>query len=86
MAVNLIGGWFQRLDGTGGRKVAFGNVHVFGQEPDLEIAGVFLVQGTDIPAAFKEVMIALLLPVCVAAGNVPSGHQAQRQVSLIVYH
>lgn len=26
MASNLIGGWFQRLDGTGARKVAFGNV------------------------------------------------------------
>ena len=54
MAVNLIGGWFQRLDGTGGRKVAFGNVHVFGQEPDLEIAGVFLVAGSDYRSRFAR--------------------------------
>jgi len=55
MASNLIGGWFQRLDGTGTRKIAFGNVHVFGKEPTLEIAGCFLVKGHEIPQEFKDV-------------------------------
>jgi len=52
-ASNLIGGWFQRLDGA--RRVAFGNVHVFGAEPNLELAGFFLVQGKEVPPEFTEV-------------------------------
>jgi len=55
MASNLIGGWFQRLDGTGTRKVSFGNVHVFGKEPQLEIAGCWLVKGQEVPQEFKDV-------------------------------
>ncbi len=35
----------QRLDATGARKLAFGNVHVFGEEPDLELAGCWLIRG-----------------------------------------
>eukprot|EP00283_Hemiselmis_rufescens_P006143 CAMPEP_0173434648 /NCGR_PEP_ID=MMETSP1357-20121228/13165_1 /TAXON_ID=77926 /ORGANISM="Hemiselmis rufescens, Strain PCC563" /LENGTH=219 /DNA_ID=CAMNT_0014399531 /DNA_START=37 /DNA_END=696 /DNA_ORIENTATION=- len=56
MASNLIGGWFQRLDATGTRKVAFGNVHVFGDEPKLEIAGCWLVKGQEVPQEFKDVV------------------------------
>jgi hypothetical protein len=36
-------------------QVAFGNVHVFGDEPALEIAGCWLVKGTEIPQEFKDV-------------------------------
>lgn len=55
MASNLIGGFFQRLDNAGGRKVSFANVHVFGQEPNLELGGCWLVKGQEIPEEFKEV-------------------------------
>jgi len=55
MASNLIGGFFQRLDNAGGRKVSFANVHVFGKEPSLELAGCWLIKGQDIPQDFKDV-------------------------------
>lgn len=37
-------------------QVAFGNVHVFGDEPGLEIAGCWLVKGQDIPQEFQDVV------------------------------
>lgn len=53
MTCNLIGGWFQRLDKV--RKYAFGSVVIFGKEPKLEVSGVWLFRGLDIPQEMREV-------------------------------
>jgi len=52
MTNNLVGGFVQRLDKL--RKYGFGNVLIFGEEPRLEISGVWLFRGNEIPAEMKE--------------------------------
>jgi elongation factor 1-gamma len=52
MTSNLIGGWIQRLDQL--RKYGFGSVLIFGDEPKLEVASVWLFRGLDIPAEMRE--------------------------------
>jgi len=53
MTCNLLGGWIQRLDKL--RKYAFGSLCIFGQEPQLEVAGCWVFRGQDIPQEMKEV-------------------------------
>jgi len=52
MTSNLVGGFIQRLDHL--RKYGFGSIIIFGQEPKLEVSGVFLFRGKEIPAALIE--------------------------------
>jgi elongation factor 1-gamma len=52
MTANLISGFFQRLDRA--RKFSFGNVLIFGQEPKLEIHGIWLFRGQEVPPEVKE--------------------------------
>jgi len=52
MTCNLIGGFIQRLDEL--RKYGFGSLLIFGEEPNLEIAGCWLFRGTDVPEEMKE--------------------------------
>jgi len=52
MTSNLIGGWIQRLDKL--RKYAFGSLIIFGQEPTLEVAGIWVFRGQDPPQEMKE--------------------------------
>jgi len=52
MTCNLIGGWIQRLDKL--RKYGFGSLAIFGQEPTLEIQGVWLFRGQEPPEEMKE--------------------------------
>eukprot|EP00296_Roombia_truncata_P000148 JP435811.1.p2 GENE.JP435811.1~~JP435811.1.p2 ORF type:complete len:405 (+),score=184.09 JP435811.1:1-1215(+) len=47
MTNNLVGGFFQRLDPV--RKYAFGSCVIAGEEPELEITGVWLFRGQDLP-------------------------------------
>eukprot|EP00828_Plagiopyla_frontata_P014490 TRINITY_DN18_c0_g1_i2.p1 TRINITY_DN18_c0_g1~~TRINITY_DN18_c0_g1_i2.p1 ORF type:complete len:355 (-),score=72.93 TRINITY_DN18_c0_g1_i2:75-1139(-) len=49
---NLMNGFLQRLESF--RKYAFAVHGVYGNEPDLEIRGVWLWRGTDIPQEMKE--------------------------------
>jgi len=53
MTANLIGGWFQRLDKL--RKYGFGTVCIFGEEPKLEVGGVWLFRGLEVPQEMREV-------------------------------
>ena len=50
---NLMNGFLQRMEGN--RKEAFAVHGVYGDEPNLEIKGVWLFKGTEIPQAVKEV-------------------------------
>jgi len=52
MTANLVGGWFQRLDKL--RKYGFGSVIIFGEEPKLEVGGVWLFRGAEPPQEMKE--------------------------------
>jgi len=52
MTNNLIGGFFQRLEKL--HKYAFGSVIIFGEEPNLEVHGVWLFRGPEIPEGMKE--------------------------------
>jgi len=52
MTANLIGGWYQRLDKL--RKYGFGSVCIFGDEPKLEVSGVWLFRGGEPPQEMKE--------------------------------
>lgn len=52
MTNNLKNGFLQRLDHF--RKYAFGVHGVYGEEPNLEVRGMWLWRGTDIPAEVKE--------------------------------
>jgi len=52
MTNNLVGGWMQRLDKF--RKYGFGSVLIFGEEPNLQVAGCWLVRGQETPAELKE--------------------------------
>jgi len=49
---NLLSGFLQRLETF--RKYAFGVVGVYGDEPNLEIRGVWVWRGTEIPNEIKE--------------------------------
>lgn len=52
MTCNLLGGWIQRLDKL--RKYGFGSLCIFGQEPNLSVAGAWLFRGKEIPQEMKE--------------------------------
>jgi len=52
MTSNLIGGFFQRLEKL--HKYAFGSVIIFGEEPKLEVHGVWVFRGQEIPADMKD--------------------------------
>jgi len=52
MTCNLLGGFVQRLDKV--RKYAFSSLVIFGQEEDMEISGVFVFRGGEVPAEMKE--------------------------------
>jgi len=49
---NLISGFIQGLDRA--RKYAFGSLLIFGEEPRLEITGVWLFRGQAVPAEIVE--------------------------------
>jgi len=51
MTSNLIGGFFQRLEKL--HKYAFGSMIIFGDEPQLSVAGVWLFRGLEIPEDMK---------------------------------
>lgn len=51
MTCNLLGGWIQRLDKL--RKYGFGSLCIFGQEPQLSVAGAWLFRGKDVPEEMK---------------------------------
>jgi len=53
LAVNLLGGWMQRLDKL--RKYGFGSLLVFGDEPKLEILCVWLFRGLEVPKEMSDV-------------------------------
>jgi len=48
----LVGGFFQRLEKL--HKYAFGSMIIFGEEPHLEVSGVWVFRGQEIPADMKE--------------------------------
>ena len=52
MTNNLKNSFLQRLDHF--RKYAFGVHGVYGEEPNLEISGVWIWRGTEIPTEIKE--------------------------------
>jgi len=52
MTCNLIGGWIQRLDKL--RKYGFGAINIFGEEPNLEVSGIWLFRGLEIPQEMKD--------------------------------
>lgn len=45
-------GFIQRCEAA--RKKAFGTYSIYGNEPKLELSGVWLFQGADIPAEMNE--------------------------------
>jgi len=51
MTSNLIGGFYQRLEKL--HKYAFGNMIIFGEEPNLAVSGVWLFRGLDVPEDMK---------------------------------
>jgi len=53
MTANLLGGFVQRLDKL--RKYGFGSLIIFGEEPALQVAGVWLFRGPDVPQEMQEV-------------------------------
>jgi elongation factor 1-gamma len=52
MTCNLLNGFLQRLESF--RKYAFGVHGVYGEEPSLEIRGVWVWRGLDHPMELKE--------------------------------
>ena len=52
MTRNLANGFLQRLEHF--RKYCFGVWGVYGEEPNLEIKGLFMWRGVDIPNEMKE--------------------------------
>lgn len=52
MTSNLVDGFMQRLDFM--RKYSFGSMGVYGDEPSLEVKGVFLWRGVGIPQIMNE--------------------------------
>jgi len=54
MTNNLVGGFIQRCDKV--RKYAFASILIFGEEkPNLSIAGVWLIRGTELHPELKDV-------------------------------
>ena len=49
---NMLTGFLSRAEHI--NKIAFARMGVFGEEPNLEITGVWLLRGTEIPDGFKE--------------------------------
>jgi len=49
---NLMGGFIQRLESL--RKYGFGSLLLFGKDGDLEISGVWVVRGTELPPELTE--------------------------------
>jgi len=52
LTCNLMNGFLQRLETF--RKYAFGVVGVYGEEPNLDIKGVWVWRGNEIPLEIKE--------------------------------
>jgi len=52
MTCNLVGGFFQRLETL--HKYAFGSMLIFGEEPSLEVSGVWVYRGTGTPADMES--------------------------------
>merc|ERR1712196_135626 len=52
MTENLLGGFLQRFDHF--RKHAFARMCILGEEPNLEIEGVWLFRGLEIPHEMHE--------------------------------
>jgi len=52
MTCNLVSGFLQRLDKL--RKYGFGTVMIHGKEPALEISGVWLFRGKEIPTEMSK--------------------------------
>jgi len=50
---NLLGGFMQRIDPKVSRY-AFGRVLMLGEEPDLNIEGIFMFRGQEIPELMNE--------------------------------
>jgi len=53
MTNNLVGGFIQRCDKV--RKYAFASILIFGEEPNLSIAGVWLLRGKELIPELKDV-------------------------------
>jgi len=53
MSCNLIGGFFQRMELL--RKYAFGTLIVTGEDNNNQIAGYFIIRGSEIPEILKDV-------------------------------
>jgi elongation factor 1-gamma len=52
MTSNLVGGFLQRMDKL--RKYGFGSLLIFGEEPKLQIGGIWLLRGTELPEELWE--------------------------------
>jgi elongation factor 1-gamma len=52
MTSNLVGGFLQRMDKL--RKYGFGSLLIFGEEPKLQIGGLWLFRGTELPEELWE--------------------------------
>jgi len=52
MTNNLVGGFLQRMDKL--RKYGFGSLLIFGEEPSLQIGGMWLFRGTELPEELWE--------------------------------
>jgi len=48
----MLGGFLSRAEHI--NKIAFARMGVFGEEPNLEIMGVWLMRGTEVPDGFKD--------------------------------
>ena len=53
MTKNLLDGFIQRFH-DGFRKYALGKQGIFGDEPNLEIKGMWIIRGTKFPLVWKE--------------------------------
>jgi len=53
MTANLLSGFIQRLDKL--RKYGFGSLVIFGEEPKLEVASLWLFRGSAVPEEMAEV-------------------------------
>jgi elongation factor 1-gamma len=52
MTSNLVGGFLQRMDKV--RKYGFGSLLIFGEEPSLQIGGLWMFRGTELPDELWE--------------------------------
>jgi len=53
MTANLLSGFIQRLDRL--RKYGFGSLAIFGEEPKLQVAALWLFRGLEVPEEMTEV-------------------------------